>query len=237
MCGVFGFITREGKGPDITRLRNLALITQSRGMHAFGLAWITSAGTIRSFKSPGPAQRYLDELERCRDAVIVIGHCRYATHGTPLNNANNHPHPAGNGYLVHNGVIFNHQELVRRYRLRRRSSCDSEVLGLLMARGSGSLAQRSAWAASHAEGDLAILGLWRAPARLLVARRGKPLCFGPGSDGYYFASLPTGLPGKVQEIADGSTRVLTYANGNLRLEGQVLELGPGGELFDQFDTA
>ena len=38
-------------------------------------------------------------------AAVVVGHCRYATHGSPRDNRNNHPHPAGSGQLMHNGVV------------------------------------------------------------------------------------------------------------------------------------
>ena len=224
MCGIFGFITRAGEGPEVARLRHLALVTQRRGEHAFGLAWLNERGTIQTFKRPGPAQHYLDELDRCRDAVVVVGHCRYATHGTPEDNRNNHPHAAGGGQLVHNGVIFNYRELARQYHLKLRSQCDSEVLGLLMSRCPGTLSQRAAWAANQVLGDLATLGVWRNPARLLVARRGRPLCFGQESDGYYFASLPDGLPGEVQEVADGITHVAAYQAGKLSLSGRPIEL-------------
>lgn len=228
MCGVFGFITSEGEGPEIARLRRMALVTQTRGAHAFGLAWLDEDGTIQTFKQPGAAQNHLDELERCRNAVAVIGHCRYATHGAPSDNRNNHPHAAGAGQLVHNGVVHNHEQLVRRHRLKMQGQCDSEVLALLMARGAGSIVQRSAWAANQAAGDLAMLGLWRKPARLLVARRGRPLCFGQGRDGYYFASLPNGLPGQVKAMADCSTRVLVYQDGALHLDGDAIRLSGVG---------
>ena len=228
MCGVFGFITTEGEGPEVARLRRLALVTQSRGAHAFGLAWLDEGGRMRTFKRPGPAEAYLDELERCRRAVVVVGHCRFATHGSPRDNRNNHPHAAGAGQLVHNGVIHNHQQLVRRHRLKLRSECDSEVLALLIARGAGSIAHRSAWAANQAEGGLAMLGVWRGPARLLVTRRGRPLHFGHGRDGFYFASLPDGLPGRVKPVADCSTRVLAYQDGELSLEGDVIRLAVAG---------
>lgn len=131
MCGIFGFITRQGEGPEMARLRRLALITQTRGMHAFGLAWLEEGGTIQTFKAAGPAEAHLDELERCRNAVIVIGHCRFATHGSPADNRNNHPHAAGAGVIMHNGVVFNHRQLAWQYDLRLQSQCDSEVLGLL----------------------------------------------------------------------------------------------------------
>lgn len=231
MCGIFGFITSEGEGPEIGRLRRLALITQTRGEHAFGLACLGADGTtFEIFKRPGPAHRYLDELERCRRAVVVIGHCRYATHGSPLDNRNNHPHVAGGGFLAHNGVIYNHQDLARRFRLRPQTECDSEILGLLMARCPGTIAQRAAWTTNQARGPLAMLGLWRRPARLLVVRRGKPLHLGQGRDGFYFASLPDGLPGRVRAVTEDSARVLAHENGALRLADGPIDLAADGHL-------
>jgi glucosamine--fructose-6-phosphate aminotransferase (isomerizing) len=228
MCGIFGFITNKGEGPDIKRLRRIALVTQTRGAHAFGLAWLEQGGRIETFKCPGPASSHLDELERCRNAIVMVGHCRFATHGLPSDNRNNHPHVAGAGYIVHNGVIHNHQHLVRHYGLHQRSHCDSEALGLLMTRCPGTIAQRSAWVAGQVEGDLALLGIWRMPARILVCRRGRPLHFGHGRDGYYFASLPEGLPGEVKSVADHSTRVLAYEHGELRLDGEPIRLAADG---------
>jgi amidophosphoribosyltransferase len=222
MCGIFGFITSEGEGPEIARLRRIALVTQSRGGHAFGLAWLDHDGTIKTFKQPGPAKAHLDELDECRNAVVLAGHCRFATHGSPADNRNNHPHAAGAGFLVHNGVIYNHRQLLQHYGLEPKSQCDSEVLGLLMARCAGTIVQRSAWAANQAQGDLAMLGVWRNPARLLLARRGRPLHFGTAHHGYYFASLPDGLPGRVKVVIDRTTRVLAYENGRLYVEGDKI---------------
>ena len=224
MCGIFGFITSAGEGPDIARLRRLALVTQTRGAHAFGLAWLDAEGTIQTFKTPGAASDHLDELERCRSAVVMVGHCRYATHGSPRDNRNNHPHPAGSGQLIHNGVVHNHDELIRRHGLAPQTQCDSEVLALLMTRCPGTIAQRSAWVAGQAMGELALLGIWRKPARLLVSRRGRPLHFGQTNAGFYFASLPEGLPGQAKQVIDRSTRVLVYDGTGLQLESKPIRL-------------
>ena len=86
MCGLFGFMTRDGSGPDINRLKRIAIETQSRGDHAFGLAWVDRDGRLHMFKRPGPAMANLDDIERCRDALVVVGHCRWATHGSPPDN-------------------------------------------------------------------------------------------------------------------------------------------------------
>jgi len=109
-------------------------------------------------------------------------------------NRNNHPHPAGAGQIIHNGVIRNHRELVRRYGLHQVGQCDSEALGLLMARGGGTILQRAKRVAREADGGLVILGVWRRPARLLVVRRGRPLHWGQAREGFYFATMPYALP-------------------------------------------
>ena len=218
MCGIFGFITKSGRGPDLARLKRIAAETQLRGHHAFGLAWLGADGVIHTFKRPGPATANLGDLDRLRGATVVIGHCRWATHGAAEDNRNNHPHPAGRGWLVHNGVVHNHAQLVRRYRLVPRTQCDSEVLGLLMARFPGALAKRAARTSEAADGPLAMLGLWRRPARLLIVRSGKPLSFGETASGYYFGSLPGGLPGRVMALTDCYAGMLVYDARGLRHE-------------------
>jgi glucosamine 6-phosphate synthetase-like amidotransferase/phosphosugar isomerase protein len=223
MCGVFGFITKDGHGPNMARLKRIAMETELRGQHAFGLAWLGEDDKLHTFKRPGAASQNLNDLDQCRGATVVVGHCRYATHGDPRDNRNNHPHPAGRGFLVHNGVVHNHTELVRRYRLRQQTECDSEVLGLLIGHIPGALGMRAARVAAAAEGRLAILGIWRDPARLLIVRNGNPLCFGETDGGYYFGSLPVGLPGLVTSISDQYAGVLTYEDGELRHESFSIE--------------
>ena len=216
MCGIFGFMSKNGRGPDLARLKRIAAETQLRGRHAFGLAWLGRDGALHTFKRPGPATANLGDLDRCRGATIVIGHCRWATHGAAEDNRNNHPHRAGRGWLVHNGVVHNHARLVRRYRLAPSTQCDSEVLGLLMARFPGALGQRAARTGDAAEGPLAMLGLWRTPARLAIVRKGKPLCFSETAGGFYFASLPGGLPGRVMAVKDHYAGVLAFDGHGLR---------------------
>jgi glucosamine 6-phosphate synthetase-like amidotransferase/phosphosugar isomerase protein len=222
MCGVFGFITKNGRGPNLARLKRIALETELRGRHAFGLAWLGGDNKLRTFKRPGSASENLDDLDRCQGATIVVGHCRYATHGNPRDNGNNHPHIAGRGFMVHNGVVLNHAEIARRHRLVQRSECDSEVLGLLLAHFPGKLVTRAARVAETALGRLTILGVWRNPARLLIVRNGNPLSFGETDGGYYFGSLPDGLPGLVTAIGDQYAGVLTYQAGDLQHEALAI---------------
>ncbi len=223
MCGLFGWMTKNGNGPDLGRLRRIAVETQTRGKHAFGLAWLEADGRIRTFKRPGPATANLGDLDRVRDALIVVGHCRFATHGDPRDNRTNHPHRAGQGMICHNGVVANLASLIRRYHLVPETECDTEVLGLLIAhRFSGPLVQRAARAAEATDGNLAILGVWRKPARLLVVRRGNPLCVGETKDGIYFGSLPGALPGHVRSIPNYEAAVIEFEDGRLWQEVQPI---------------
>ena len=88
----------------------------------------------------------------------------------------------------------------------------------MIARFPGALGLRAARAAEVVEGPLAMLGLWRKPARLLIVRRGNPLCFGETDGGYYFASLPGQLPGEATAIHDDYAGVLVYREGEMQHE-------------------
>jgi glucosamine 6-phosphate synthetase-like amidotransferase/phosphosugar isomerase protein len=140
------------------------------------------------------------------NARILVGHCRWATHGSPGNNLNNHPHPADGGWIVHNGVVRNHEELAAEYDLHPITDCDSEVLGLLIAASRRSLQQRCAATANVAQGNLTMLGVWGHPARMVAVRAGNPLSVGEVRSGerFYLASLPDELPGEVREVPDRS---------------------------------
>ena len=209
MCGIFGYLTKRGKGPDLELLREIAIDTERRGNHAFGLAWLDQAGEVHSWKAPGPATQWLKKIGLCRDAQIVVGHCRWATHGSASDNRNNHPHKAGRGYLVHNGIVENYYDLLQQHRIRPESDCDSEIFGLLIHRMAGSIYRRARWACEQTMGSMSILGVWANPGRLLIARDGRPLHFSRTQDGMYLASEPTALPGKVFAVPDGFLDVQT----------------------------
>lgn len=223
MCGVFGFITRRGAGPDIDRLRRIAVETQQRGDHAFGLAWVGADGRLQAFKRPGPATANLDDIKRCEGALAVVGHCRWATHGTPMDNRNNHPHAAGRGWFVHNGVVRNHARLARYFGLETTTQCDSEVLGLLIAKSSGPLEIRAGRTAQLADGPLVMLGVWARPTRLLFVRRGNPLWFAQTTAGGYFGSLRGELPGEARSVPDDHAGLFIYRDGAVEQRAVLID--------------
>lgn len=209
MCGCFGFASFDGKGPSIKRLARIAKVTMRRGPHAFGFSWIDSKGRLRMFKRTGRIVDYLGLLGMAADARFLIGHCRYATHGSPANNLNNHPHPADGGWIVHNGVIGRYEDLIASNDLAPVTDCDSEVLGMLLERGRGTLRARCVEAVQEAAStSLVMLGLWARPHRMLAIRAGNPLSMGvyktKKKSRVYLGSLPDGLPGEVSEVDDNA---------------------------------
>jgi glucosamine 6-phosphate synthetase-like amidotransferase/phosphosugar isomerase protein len=138
------------------------------------------------------------------DARLLIGHCRWATQGDPGEAINNHPHPCDGGWLVHNGVVSHYHELIQQYKLHPVSRCDSEVIALLVEKEDGNHLQRACRAVLKVRSQpLVVLGLWRAPQRLVAIRNGNPLHMGCVKEGTYLASLAEGLPGRVSVMKDG----------------------------------
>lgn len=205
MCGVFGFVSYNGEGPNLKRLEIMARITETRGPHSFGFAWVDSRDRLRMYKQRGRISHHLGVLALASDAKMLIGHCRYATHGRPEDNVNNHPHPADGGWIVHNGVLGNHRELIAEHGLTPVSDCDSEVLGLLIEHGDGSLLERAKSAALQQSGPLVLCGLWARPNRLILVRSGKPLAISRHDGGrFYFASSEHALAGSPEIVPDNT---------------------------------
>jgi len=194
MCGVFGFVGQGAKGrPDLGKLVEIATVTERRGPHAFGFAWIDGRGRMGMYKQRGRITHNLGLLTMLADARMVIGHTRYATAGNPADNQNNHPHPCDGGWMVHNGVVAGHLDIAERLGLHPVTDCDSEVLAMLIADGRGKLKARCLGAAAVAEPmNLVMLGLWK-PGRLVAVRKGNPLHLSRDTEGTYLASLADGL--------------------------------------------
>lgn len=207
MCAIFGYVARDGKPIDLPTLKRIARANVRRGPHAWGLAWIDARGRLRMFKQTGDITDSLGLLAMARGATQLVGHVRYATHGEPENNLNNHPHAADGGWLVHNGVVGNYREIVRAQSLHTISECDSEVLGHLIERDESDDIVTRCWsAADQTTGPLAMLGLWREHG-VVAVRRGNPLHVGTCQSGYWLATLSGGLPGRVTEFDDDSADV------------------------------
>lgn len=139
MCGI-GFISpAPGSGLPVRMLtRWLLHDLASRGKDAAGVAWKRQDGTTLYRRSVGHPMKLATHLAavsgtRSLDASgAVIIHTRFATHGDPRDNGNNHPIVRPGVALVHNGVLSNAPELFGVAKTTPDTEVDSEALAALI---------------------------------------------------------------------------------------------------------
>lgn len=108
MCGIVGYVgNNDALGPVLDGLEAL----EYRGYDSAGVA-IMYDGNISCTKQIGGVANVEKLLKNEGKSTTAIGHTRWATHGEP-SVANAHPHynSAKTIFIVHNGIIENHQEL------------------------------------------------------------------------------------------------------------------------------
>jgi len=141
MCGQAGLILgrKRRRAPEIAILKTiftgLLMRSESRGIHASGVAVINRAGDYSLFKRPMRATQLIAQIG-FNDALgafdhttaDVLGHTRYRTRGTEANNANNHPLRSADWIGTCNGTILNADTLFRRHCLYRHAEVDSELI-------------------------------------------------------------------------------------------------------------
>ena len=140
-CGVLG-VYDAGDIEDIISDTYYGLYAlQHRGQESCGIA-VNDGGVILLHKDVGLVSEVFsrDVLERLPRGKMTVGHCRYATTGTP-SSINAQPlavrHVKGSMALAHNGNLTNAAQLRREYELRGaifHSTSDTEVIAYALTR-------------------------------------------------------------------------------------------------------
>jgi len=192
MCGLAGVIfgrkrrraeEREHLAWLFTRL---LVMSEGRGPHATGVAWLNRDGEHRLFKRPVSAGQFVidktfHEVLAGIDnrTTVLLGHTRWRTRGDERINRNNHPIRAGDVIGTHNGTIYNADYLFRRFKLPRFAQVDSELLFRLAARAARSGQMDVAWFKERlrrCRGQItAVLASRLDPETILVLKGNKPL--------------------------------------------------------------
>ena len=186
MCGIIGVASEE----QVTnKLINGLLRQEYRGYDSSGLAVFgKDSNQVQVIKRAG----HVSELQNAIQEVPMrgntgIAHTRWATHGVPTE-ANAHPHHSkGEVYVVHNGIIENHQEL-RTTLLALGydfvSETDSEVIAHLIhakLNNTNTLVEAMKEAVKDLDGAYALGAIHiKEPQIVVAARRGSPLVLGMG---------------------------------------------------------
>jgi len=229
MCGIVG-VASEGQVTD--KLINGLLRQEYRGYDSSGLAVFgNDSNQVQIIKRAGK----VSELESAIGEIPMIGntgiaHTRWATHGVPTE-ANAHPHHSnGEVFVVHNGIIENHQELrttLKALGYEFESETDTEVIAHLIhakLETTGTLTEAVKLAVKDLEGAYALGAIYiKEPQVIAAARKGSPLVLGMGKS--------------ENLIASDQLAIADYADKFIFLEeGDTAEITPSGtRLWDVGD--
>lgn len=149
MCGLSGILlgdkvkrsAKEIEALTYTFTR-LLMLSEHRGPHATGVAWVKRDGSMAVAKDPLPARQfvrtknYLDWLFGVdRQVTYLMGHTRWPSRGSVRNAAENHPLSCAPPILLtHNGTISDHARHYTRLHLPRTTQVDSELLARIAQR-------------------------------------------------------------------------------------------------------
>lgn len=136
MCGLAGFNLSADENINARDLScELLLGIENRGKHATGVAFFEE-GQSWVQKAAMPANKFVTHLDMGERVTNAILHTRWASQGSPSNNANNHPIDVNGLIGVHNGVIFNDNALFARIgKDKRIAEVDSEAIFATLLHG------------------------------------------------------------------------------------------------------
>lgn len=229
MCGIVGAIADRDVVPVLIEgLKRL----EYRGYDSSGIAVIDHAerSEVRRVRRTGRVSEMATAAEaEGFNAVLGIGHTRWATHGG-VTEANAHPHISQGVALVHNGIIENHEE--QREKLRAlgytfESQTDTEVIAHLIhhhLKDGDDLLVALQHTVKELTGAYALAVVSRAePERFVCARMGCPLLIGLGEGENFGAS-------DVSAVISATRKVIFLE------EGDTAEIRRDGvRIFDEHD--
>jgi glucosamine 6-phosphate synthetase-like amidotransferase/phosphosugar isomerase protein len=194
VCGIAGYsLSPSSEAWRTLSAQALLAGIAERGADAVGYAFRVADGPATVVKQRTGASELLDRVHVPEDATKVLLHVRDYTKGHPRIAANNHPVRHGAVVGVHNGIIFNDDELFAERRIVRHEcemSVDSEIIFALA---------EASWS-DPAELELlrgSMAAAWldeREPGLVRVARgTGRPVWLGVGDEVVLFASTERAL--------------------------------------------
>ena len=194
MCGIAGYSLSGSTSVERT-LAAQALLAgiAERGADAVGYAHRCPGGPVEIHKQRSGASALLDQVVLPASATEVLVHVRDYTKGHPRIEANNHPIRHGAVVGVHNGIIFNDDDLMEQHGFERAEplmTVDSEAIFALAEAAEG-----AASALEQLRGSMATAWIdERRPGTVFLARGvGRPLWIGTGREELFFASTKAAL--------------------------------------------
>ena len=191
MCGIVGGTSERNILPILVEgLRRL----EYRGYDSAGAAFKKN-GSISVVKNLGRVEQLAKKINLKNNSTnLGIAHTRWATHGVP-SEKNAHPHNSKDIYVVHNGIIENHQDLRKKLEakgIKFHSQTDTEVIAHLIQNylEKGKSFEQAVIEASRELKGAYALGIInkKDPEQLIGVRSQSPLVVGKGFQENFIAS-------------------------------------------------
>jgi len=225
MCGIAGYSLSGFSSVERT-LAAQALLAgiAERGADAVGYAHRCPGGSVEIHKQRSGASALLEQVVLPGDATEVLVHVRDYTKGHPRIEANNHPIRHGAVVGVHNGIIFNDDELMEQHGFERAEplmTVDSEAIFALAEASEG-----AASALEQLNGSMATAWIdERRSGTVFLARGvGRPLWIGQGREELFFASTKAALE-VVEKFLQLKLRKHEVPEGTVLVAAEGRELG------------
>ena len=216
MCGIIGAASSRSVGKIL--IKGLQLM-EYRGYDSAGVV-LNKDEEILRFRSLGKVSK-LEEvmISKKPKAFSGIAHTRWATHGAP-SKENAHPHGShGDIYIVHNGIIENHEEIrtfLRNEGYEITSETDSELIAHLIhfyKKDTQDTLQALMRATRELSGAYSIAVVCKQEkGKVYAARQKSPLLVGLGIEENFVASDPLAIVNiteKFHMLEDGDFAVIT----------------------------
>jgi len=194
MCGIAGYSLSASTQVDRT-LAAQALLAgiAERGADAVGYAYRRGTSPVTIHKQRSGASALLEQVQLPASVTEALIHVRDYTKGHPRIEANNHPIRHGSVVGVHNGIIFNDDDLMEQHgfgRAEPEMTVDSEAIFAL-----AEAHEAAPDALEQLRGSMATAWLdERRLGTLFLARGvGRPLWVGEGREELLFASTKAAL--------------------------------------------
>ncbi len=201
MCGIVGYI---GRRPALPILSSSLKRLEYRGYDSFGFFALSNSDHFL-LKRVGKISEWEDKLSDF-EGNIGIGHTRWATTGKVTEN-NAHPHSDCNDeiFLVHNGIIENHEELKKKLLEKNHkftSDTDTEVLcHLIEDKFEGNLEEAVRRALKDVKGTYGIAAVSKKdPNKIVLAKLGAPLLVGVSDNEYFISSDPAAMVSYTRQV-------------------------------------
>lgn len=227
MCGIAGFSLSKRERVNANKLSTQLLLgIEERGQHATGVAW-TNVETNKVWvqKSAVAASDFVEGNKLDKFTRTAILHTRWATKGAVADDANNHPIDVRGLVGVHNGVIYNDDELFEKIGSEKRiAEVDSEAIFANLLHGVGQVEDKL----QEVKGSAAVAWLNSKDGRSLHLSRisSSPVVIGITLKGsVLFASTEKALRKAANSVGIKLTKVFSLGEGGyLQIEdGNVLD--------------